>query len=81
MLSGVLNEEHDTKNILYSWWVEDTRLFGKSDGIYSISNLRDPYVYTMALVTMLYGDKYCAHFKDAWLPLTYIVVTIGRVFN
>lgn len=33
------NKEYDTKKILSSWCVEDKRFFGKSDGIYSITNL------------------------------------------
>jgi hypothetical protein len=38
-------------------------------------------VYTMALIARLYGEQNCTHFKDAWLPLAYTIVTIGHVFN
>jgi hypothetical protein len=61
--------------------VEDKRFFGKSDGIYAITNFRKPYVYPMALIARLYDEQNCTHFKDAWLLFAYTVVTIGHVFN
>jgi hypothetical protein len=40
------HEKHDVKKILTNWWKEDKRFFHKADGSYSITNLREPYVYT-----------------------------------
>jgi hypothetical protein len=51
------NQEHDRKNILSSWWVENKRFFWKVDGIYSITNLRESYVYTKALLSPNPRDK------------------------
>jgi hypothetical protein len=38
------HQDYDIKKFLTSWWVEDKRFFGKTDGIYTIINLRDPYM-------------------------------------
>jgi len=49
----------------------------KTNGVYATTDLRDPYIYTMSLIAMLYRENKCTHFKDAWFPLAYTVVTIG----
>jgi hypothetical protein len=43
--------------------------------------MRDPYIYTTYLIAILYGEKNYTHFKDAWLPLVYKIVTTGSFFN
>jgi hypothetical protein len=44
-------------------------------------NLREPYIYLMALIFRLYGVKDCAKFLEAWMPLAYIVSIYGSIFN
>jgi hypothetical protein len=35
----------------------------------------------MSLICKIYGEKHYVHFKDDWVPLVYIIITIGSVFN
>jgi hypothetical protein len=44
-------------------------------------NLREPYIYLMALICWLYGEKDCSKFSETWIPLAYIVVIVRRIFN
>jgi hypothetical protein len=44
-------------------------------------NLREPYIYLMALICRLYGEKDCSRFSEAWMPLAYTVAISGRSFN
>jgi hypothetical protein len=74
-------QDHDVKNILACWWVEDKIFFSKNDGLYIMKNLRDPYIYAMDLMCRLYGEEKYIHFKDAWVPFFYILITNGFVFN
>lgn len=76
-----LHREHDIKKILETWWVKDKRLFGKNDGVYTMVSLRDPYIYAIELICKLYVEQNYVHFKDAWVPLSYIIITIGSVFS
>jgi hypothetical protein len=43
--------------------------------------LREPYIYLMALIYRLYGEKDCCKLSEAWMPLAYIMVIFGRSFN
>jgi hypothetical protein len=63
------------------WWKEDRKFVNMVVGWYSIVNLRDPYMYLMALIFHLYGEKDCSKFFEAWMPLAYTVVISGSVFN
>jgi hypothetical protein len=45
---------------------------------YGIVNLREPYIYLMALIYRLYGDKDFSKFSEAWIPLEYIVAIFQR---
>jgi len=70
------HQDNAIKKISASWWVGDKKLFGKNDGIYTMINLRYPYIYDMALMCKLYGDPSCIHFKDAWVLLVHTIITI-----
>jgi hypothetical protein len=74
-------KNHDAKKILTSWWIEGKRYFSKSDGIYVVTNVRDPYIYAMSMMYILYGEPNYIHFKDAWVPVVHIVVSRCFVFN
>jgi hypothetical protein len=50
-------------------------------GWYRIMNLRDPYMFLMALIYQLYGEKYFSKFYEAWIPLAYTVAISESVFN
>jgi hypothetical protein len=41
----------------------------------------EPYIYLMALICRLYGEKDCSRFSKAWMPLAYIVAISGSSFN
>jgi hypothetical protein len=65
-----------------SWWKEDTKFSKRRNGWYGMINLRDPYIYLMALIFQLYGDqKDCSKFSEAWMPLAYTMVISWSRFN
>jgi hypothetical protein len=74
-------EQHNTNQLLESWWKEDTKFLNRAYGWYNTINLREPYIFLMALICRLYGEKYCSKFLEAWMPLAYIVSIYGSVFN
>jgi hypothetical protein len=48
---------HDTIRLMASWWKEDNKFTKGSNDWYSISNLRDPYIYLMDLILLLYAER------------------------
>ena len=76
-----LYEFHDTSRLMASWWKEDKKFTNRSNGWYGTINLREPYIYLMALICWLYGEKDCSKFSEAWMPLAYTMEIIGRSFN
>jgi hypothetical protein len=74
-------EFHDTIQLMASWWKEDKNFTNWSNGWYGTINLWDPYIYMMALICRLYGEKDCSKFSEAWMPLAYTVVISGSIFN
>jgi hypothetical protein len=46
-----------------------------------MTNLKEPYIYLMALICRLYGEKYCSRFSEAWMPLAYTIVIFRSGFN
>lgn len=79
------DEKHDIKIILANQQEGDNFFFQKCDGNCSITILQERYVYAMALMAKLYGEKYLRHFKYAQVLIEYIVVTtssfsIGLLF-
>jgi hypothetical protein len=76
-----LYEFHDTNRLMASWWKEEKKFSNQSNGWYGTTNLREPYIYLMALIFQLYGEKDCTKFSEAWIPLAYIVAILGSSFN
>jgi hypothetical protein len=74
-------EKHDTSKVMASWWREDKNFTNWTTGWYPTANLREPYIYLMALICQLYGEKDCSRFSEAWMSLAYTVAISGRVFN
>jgi hypothetical protein len=74
-------ECHDTSRVMASWWREDKKYTNQSTGWYQTTNLREPYIYLMALIYRLYGEKDCSRFSEAWMPLAYTVAISGSSFN
>jgi hypothetical protein len=74
-------DKNDVVNILANWWKEEKKLLNGTNGWYVIIGLRVPCVYLMVLICILYGDKICSIFLDAWVLLTYTMATIGGIFN
>jgi hypothetical protein len=64
-----------------SWWKEDKNFTNRSNGWCGTVNLREPYIYLMALIYRLYGEKDCSKFFEAWMPLACTVVISGSSFN
>jgi hypothetical protein len=74
-------EHHNTSRLMASWWREDKKFTNQSTGWYGTTNLREPYVYLMALICRLYGEKDFSRFSEAWMPLAYTVAIVGCSFN
>jgi hypothetical protein len=74
-------ELHDTNRLMASWWREDNKFTNQSSGWYGTINLGDPYIYLMALICQLYGEKGFSKFSKAWMPLEYTVAIIGCIFS
>jgi hypothetical protein len=64
-----------------SWWKEDKKFTNQINGWYGKVNLREPYIYLMALICPLYGEKDCSKLFEAWMPLAYKVVISRSSFN
>jgi hypothetical protein len=74
-------EFHDSGWVMDSWWREDKKYTNQTSEWYQMAKLWESYIYLMALICQLYGEKECSRFSKAWLPLSYIVVVSGRHFN
>jgi hypothetical protein len=74
-------ERHNTSQVMASWWREENKYTNWSTGWYQMTNLREPYIYYMALICRLYGEKDCSRFSEAWMPLAYTVAIFGSGFN
>jgi hypothetical protein len=70
-------QKHDTNKIMASWWREDKNFTNRTSGWYPTANLREPYIYLMALLCRLHGEKDCSRFSEAWMPLAYTVAISG----
>jgi hypothetical protein len=50
-------ERHNTSRVMESWWREDKKYTNQSTRWYEMANLRESYIYLMALIYRLYGEK------------------------
>jgi len=64
-------EFHDISRLMASWWKEEFFFTNWSNGWDGTVNLRETYIYLMALICRLYGEKDCSKFSEAWIPLEY----------
>jgi hypothetical protein len=74
-------ECHDISRVMASWWREDKKYTNWSTRWYTMANLMETYIYLMALICRLYGEKDCSRFSLACMPLAYIVAIFGSGFN
>jgi hypothetical protein len=74
-------EFHDTNMLLASWWKEDKMFTNRRNGWYNTVNLKEPYMYLMALICRLYGEKDSSKFSEVWMPLAYTMAISGSSFN
>jgi len=58
-------QKHDTSKIMVSWWTEDKKFTNRDSGWYPMANLKQPYIYLMALLCRLHGEKDCSIFSKA----------------
>jgi hypothetical protein len=63
-----LYEFHDTSRLMASWWKEENNFTNRRNGWCGTNNLREPYIYLMALIFRLYGEKDCSKFSEAFGP-------------
>jgi hypothetical protein len=47
-------EFHDTNRLMASWWKEDKKFTNQSNGWYGTINLREPYIYFMAHLPVIW---------------------------
>jgi len=59
----IFYEKHNTNKVMASWWREDKNFTNRTSGWYPMTNLREPYIYLMALICRLYGEKDCSTFS------------------
>ena len=59
----IFYEFHDTNKLLASWWREYKKFTNRRNDWYRIINLREMYMYLMALICRLYGEKYFSKFS------------------
>jgi len=61
-------EFHDIGRLMASWWKEDKKQ-NQSNVWYRTTNIREPYIYLMALICRLYEEKDFTKYSEAWMPL------------
>jgi hypothetical protein len=76
-----IHDKNDLKEIMSSWWIEDTSFFHKCDGIYNIMNVRESYTYVMDFMYRIYSREGCMHFKDDLIPIVHGIFTKRNMFN
>jgi hypothetical protein len=72
---------HDTNKIMVSWWREDEKFTNRTADLYPTNNIREAYIYLIAILCRLHGEKDCSLFPEAWMPLAYTMAILGMVFN
>jgi hypothetical protein len=72
---------HDTSKIMASWWREDKKFMNRTIDWYPMANLRQPYIYLMALLYRFHGEKDFSWFSEAWMPLAFTIAISGMGFN
>jgi hypothetical protein len=77
----IFYEKHENIWVLTLWWREEKTFTNRTSRWYPMAKLRELYIYLMALICHLYGEKYCSRFSEAWIPLAYMVSIYGRGFN
>jgi hypothetical protein len=50
-------------------------------GWYNTMNIQEPYMYLIALIYRLYGEKDCSKFSEACIPLTHTMAILGSSFS
>jgi hypothetical protein len=64
-----------------SWWREDKKYTNWTSRWYPTANLQKTYIYLMALLCRLHGEKDYSRFSEDWMPLDYTVAISRRSFN
>jgi hypothetical protein len=62
----------DTSKIMASWWREDKKFTNRIVGWYPTANIREPYIYLMALVTCKDMDRWYERAQQEVERLEYI---------
>jgi hypothetical protein len=56
-------EFYDTSMLLASWWKEDKKFTNRRSNWYNMVKGTEPYMYLLALICRLYGEKDCSKFS------------------
>jgi hypothetical protein len=75
---GFNNNYH---KVIEKWGIEGNHFESKNSCIYSSSNLREPCIYVVSFISMLYGEKDAQNFKVSWIHSIHAIVKEGLVFN
>jgi hypothetical protein len=77
----IFHERHDTDRFLASLWREYKKFKNRINEWYSMVNIRESYMYLMTLIFILYGEKDCSKFSEAWIPLAYTIAIFKSSVN
>jgi hypothetical protein len=60
----IFYEKHDTSKVMASWWREDKNFTNRTSGWYPTANLRESYIYLMALLcSIAWGERLLQVFR------------------
>jgi hypothetical protein len=74
-------EKHNTNQLLATWWNEYRKFVNRESKWYNTINLREPYMFLMALIFRLCGERDCSKFSEAWISLEYRISISIILFN
>jgi hypothetical protein len=77
----IFYEKHDTRKVMAFWWREDKNFTNWTSGWYSITNLRESYIYLMLFLCQLHVEKDFSRFSEAWMRLAYTIAILRIGFN
>jgi hypothetical protein len=74
-------EKHNTNKVMASWWREDKKFTNRTSDWYPTTNLRDSYIYLMALICqVVWGEILFQVFRGMDASSLHVAIS-GRGFN
>jgi hypothetical protein len=56
-------EQHNTNQLLASWWKEDRKFVNRAFRWYNTINLREPHIFLIVVICRLYEERDCYKFS------------------